>query len=183
MQLPTDAMSDEINRNGEVRLLCDRLEFARDTTPSSTWHGCGDGMLQHCFSTCNESTAIGGHVSDADGDRAIRAPTVEANTNVNGDEVTILYDARTWNPVHQLLIDADAGRRRKRRPRLRSTSVSDKEGLATTRENRTVCGLVDLRCGDARLASKSSHLENRRNEGSSALNPHHIRFRAKLDAR
>jgi hypothetical protein len=183
MQLPTDAMSDEINRNGEVRLLCDRLEFARDTTPSSTWHGCGNRMLQHRFSTCDESTAIGGHVSDADGDRAIRAPTVEPNAHVDGDKIAVLYDARTRNPVHQLLIHTDTGRRRKRRTRLRSTSVSDKEGLTTTRENRTVCGLVDLRCGDARLASKSSHLEDRRNEGSSALNPHHIRFRAKLDAR
>jgi hypothetical protein len=183
MQLPTDAMSDEINCNGEVCLLCDRLEFARDAAPTSTWRGCGDGMLQHRIRTLDKRTALRGHVSDANGDRAIRAPTVEANTNVNGDEVTILYDARSGNPVHQLLIDADAGRGRKRRTRLRSASVPDEECLATTRENRTVRGLIDFRRRDARLTSVSRHLKHRCHKCTSAFNPHHIGFGTKFDAR
>jgi hypothetical protein len=174
MQFPADAMSDEINGDGEVCLRCDRLKLARDGTPTPTGRGGSNRVLKHRFRALDERTTLGRNIADTDRDRAIRAPTVETNADVNGDEVTILHDARARNPVHQFLIDTDAGRGWKRWTRLRGASVANEERLATTRENRTVCSLINLRGSHSSLARKSSGFEDRCNESAGAFNSQYI---------
>jgi len=144
VQLSTDAMPDEINRDGEVRLLSNCLELTSNTAPSSTWYRSCDSVLEHRFSARNECMALSKNLSNANGDRAVGTPTIEPNAHVNRDEVTVLNDACAWNPMHEFLVHADASRGWKRGTRLRRAAISNKQGLTATSENRVMRGLVDF---------------------------------------
>src|SRR5262249_8260007 len=145
VQRATDAVADEGSHDRQAVALHVRLNRVGDIRQAPARPALLDGLIEALAGDVEQLLHLRGHVTDRDGDRAVRIVPIDDTPEIQAHDVAVLEAAMGGrNAVDDLLVDGHADRGRK-------ASIALEGRLGAARVDETLHVLVDLERGHSRF--------------------------------